>query len=188
MSDFILVLIAIFIVFGVFRRYLFFLVMNAVSKKLYKEMQKQQGHSYAHQRNQEGKLLCFFLPSSQTESHMLDKIKVSEVSFNNHNASRSLVTTMMLQATDRWESPSWRLRMGQVLRRRNKTFISRDAPLRISGLTSQRYCCRWRRQRIQRTLTNRKTSRPTSFRQWMRRFTTQLTAKSRYSSLTAPLT
>ena len=54
MSDFILVLVAIFIVFGVFRRYLFFLVMNAVSKKLYKEMQKQQqGHSYAHQRNQE---------------------------------------------------------------------------------------------------------------------------------------
>jgi ABC-type lipoprotein release transport system permease subunit len=57
MSDFILVLVAIFIVFGVFRRYLFFLVMNAVSKKLYKEMQKQQqGHSYAHQRNQEGKV------------------------------------------------------------------------------------------------------------------------------------
>ena len=56
MSDFILVLIAIFIVFGVFRRYFFFLIMRAVSKKLFKEMQKQQGHSYAHQRNQEGKV------------------------------------------------------------------------------------------------------------------------------------
>ncbi len=57
MSDFILVLIAIFIVFGVFRRYFFFLIMSAVSKKLFKEMQKQQkGHSYAHQRNQEGKV------------------------------------------------------------------------------------------------------------------------------------
>ncbi|MFM7014821.1 MAG: DUF4834 family protein [Bacteroidota bacterium] len=56
MSDFILVLFAIFIVFGVFRRYLFFLVMNAVSKKLFKEMQKQQGHPYAHNRNQEGKV------------------------------------------------------------------------------------------------------------------------------------
>jgi hypothetical protein len=57
MSDFILVLIAIFIVFGVFRRYFFFLIMSAVSKKLFKEMQKQQkGHSYEHQRNQEGKV------------------------------------------------------------------------------------------------------------------------------------
>ena len=57
MSDFILVLIAIFIVFGVFRRYLFFLVMNAVSKKLFKEIQKQQQvHSNTHQRNQEGKV------------------------------------------------------------------------------------------------------------------------------------
>ena len=56
MSDFILVLIAIFIVFGVFRRYLFFLVMNAVSKKMYDEMQKRQGHSYTHTRNQEGKV------------------------------------------------------------------------------------------------------------------------------------
>ena len=57
MSDFILVLIAIFIVFGVFRRYLFFLVMNAVSKKIFNEMQKQQqGHSNTHQPNQEGKV------------------------------------------------------------------------------------------------------------------------------------
>ena len=57
MSDFILVLIAIFIVFGVFRRYFFFLIMSAVSKKLFKEMQKQQkGHSYEYQRNQEGKV------------------------------------------------------------------------------------------------------------------------------------
>lgn len=57
MSDFILVLIAIFIVFGVFRRYFFFLIMSAVSKKLFKEMQKQQqGQSYTHQRNQEGKV------------------------------------------------------------------------------------------------------------------------------------
>jgi hypothetical protein len=56
MSDFILVLIAIFIVFGVFRRYLFFLVMNAVSKKLYNEMQKQQGQRSDYQRQQEGKV------------------------------------------------------------------------------------------------------------------------------------
>lgn len=55
MSDFILVIIAIFIVFGVFRRYFFFLVMNAISKKLYKEMKKQQGHSDAYQRKAEGK-------------------------------------------------------------------------------------------------------------------------------------
>ena len=57
MSDFILVLIAIFIVFGVFRRYFFFLIMSAISKKLFKEMQKkQQGYPYPHQGNQEGKV------------------------------------------------------------------------------------------------------------------------------------
>lgn len=57
MSDFVLVLVAIFIVFGVFRRYLFFLVMNAVSKKLFKEMQKQQQtRTHAHQQKQDGKV------------------------------------------------------------------------------------------------------------------------------------
>lgn len=58
MSDFILVILAIFIVFGVFRRYLFFLVMNAVSKKLFNEFSRMQngGQQNKAQGFQEGKV------------------------------------------------------------------------------------------------------------------------------------
>jgi Domain of unknown function (DUF4834) len=58
MSDFILVILAIFIVFGVFRRYLFFLVMNAVSKKLFNDMNRmQQGRQqYKAPGYKEGKI------------------------------------------------------------------------------------------------------------------------------------
>ncbi len=52
MSDFILVLLAIFIVFGVFRRYLFFLVMNAFSKKLFNDINRmQQGQQQQQQQH-----------------------------------------------------------------------------------------------------------------------------------------
>lgn len=40
MADFLFVLLIIFIVFGVFRRYIFFFVMSALSKKLFNEMNK----------------------------------------------------------------------------------------------------------------------------------------------------
>lgn len=42
MSDFLFVLLIIFIVFGVFRRYIFFFLMAALSKKVFKEMNKMQ--------------------------------------------------------------------------------------------------------------------------------------------------
>lgn len=42
MSDFILVLIVIFLVFGIFRRYIFFFVMTAISRSLFKEMNRMQ--------------------------------------------------------------------------------------------------------------------------------------------------
>ena len=42
MSDFFLVLLVIFLLFSVFRRYIFVLVMNAVTKGLYKNMNKMQ--------------------------------------------------------------------------------------------------------------------------------------------------
>lgn len=42
MSDFLFVLLIIFIVFGVFRRYIFFFLMTAISKKVFKEMNKMQ--------------------------------------------------------------------------------------------------------------------------------------------------
>ena len=47
MSDIFLIILAIFIVFGVFRRYLAFLILNTISKKLYNEFNKAQ------QRNQQ---------------------------------------------------------------------------------------------------------------------------------------
>lgn len=42
MSDFILVLIVIFLVFGIFRRYIFFFLMTAISRSLFKEMNRMQ--------------------------------------------------------------------------------------------------------------------------------------------------
>ncbi len=40
MSDFLFILLIIFIIFGVFRRYIFFFLMTALSKKVFKEMNK----------------------------------------------------------------------------------------------------------------------------------------------------
>ena len=37
-----LVLVIIFLLFGVFRRYIFFFVMSAISKKLFREMNRMQ--------------------------------------------------------------------------------------------------------------------------------------------------
>lgn len=42
MSDFLFILLIIFIIFGVFRRYIFFFLMTALSKKVFKEMNKMQ--------------------------------------------------------------------------------------------------------------------------------------------------
>jgi hypothetical protein len=42
MSEFMLVLVIIFLLFGVFRRYIFFFVMSAISKKLFREMNRMQ--------------------------------------------------------------------------------------------------------------------------------------------------
>ena len=42
MSDFLLVFIALIIFFSVFRRYIFFAVMNAVSRKIFEQAQRQQ--------------------------------------------------------------------------------------------------------------------------------------------------
>jgi hypothetical protein len=42
MSEFLLVLFIIFLLFGVFRRYIFFFVMSAISKKLFREMNRMQ--------------------------------------------------------------------------------------------------------------------------------------------------
>jgi predicted lipid-binding transport protein (Tim44 family) len=61
MSDFLFVLIIILIVFGVFRRYIFFFLMTALSRKVFKEMnkmqerqanfnQQQQQQQHAHQQ------------------------------------------------------------------------------------------------------------------------------------------
>lgn len=41
MSDFILVVLAIIILFSVFRRYIFFFLMRALSQKLYSKMNQQ---------------------------------------------------------------------------------------------------------------------------------------------------
>jgi hypothetical protein len=43
MSDFWVVLIIIILVFSVFRRYIFFFLLRALSRRLYDQMNKQQG-------------------------------------------------------------------------------------------------------------------------------------------------
>ena len=45
MSEFILIFIAIVILFSVFRRYILFFIMRAVSKRLFDQVQKQQGRN-----------------------------------------------------------------------------------------------------------------------------------------------
>ncbi len=42
MSDFFLVLLVIFLLFSVFRRYIFFMVMNAITKGVFKNMNNMQ--------------------------------------------------------------------------------------------------------------------------------------------------
>jgi hypothetical protein len=51
-----LVLVIIFLLFGVFRRYLFFFVMSAISKKLFREMnrmQDRQREAFSQQQQQQ---------------------------------------------------------------------------------------------------------------------------------------
>ncbi|MBP7167107.1 MAG: DUF4834 family protein [Bacteroidia bacterium] len=56
MSEFMLVLVIIFLLFGVFRRYIFFFVMSAISKKLFREMnrmQDRQREAFSQQQQQQ---------------------------------------------------------------------------------------------------------------------------------------
>ncbi|MBK9637425.1 MAG: DUF4834 family protein [Bacteroidetes bacterium] len=55
MSDFLFILLIIFIIFGVFRRYIFFFLMTALSKKVFKEMNKMQERQsgFNQQQNQQ---------------------------------------------------------------------------------------------------------------------------------------
>lgn len=51
-----LVLVIIFLLFGVFRRYIFFFVMSAISKKLFREMnrmQDRQREAFSRQKQQQ---------------------------------------------------------------------------------------------------------------------------------------
>mgnify|MGYP001446405459 FL=1 len=51
-----LVLVIIFLLFGVFRRYIFFFVMSAISKKLFREMnrmQDRQREAFSQQQQQQ---------------------------------------------------------------------------------------------------------------------------------------
>ena len=51
-----LVLVSIFLLFGVFRRYIFFFVMSAISKKLFREMnrmQDRQREAFSQQQQQQ---------------------------------------------------------------------------------------------------------------------------------------
>jgi hypothetical protein len=45
MSDFLFITIIIILIFSVFRRYIFFFLLRAISQRLYKQMKKQQGVS-----------------------------------------------------------------------------------------------------------------------------------------------
>jgi hypothetical protein len=42
MSDFLLILIAVIVLFSVFRRYIFFAIMGALTKKLFEQAHRQQ--------------------------------------------------------------------------------------------------------------------------------------------------
>ncbi len=56
MADFLFILLIIFIVFGVFRRYIFFFIMNAIAKKLFKEMNKMQQRQTGFNHQQQSKV------------------------------------------------------------------------------------------------------------------------------------
>jgi hypothetical protein len=50
MSDFLFVLLIIIILFGVFRRYIAFFLLSAISKKLYNKFQEMQNQQQTQQR------------------------------------------------------------------------------------------------------------------------------------------
>ncbi|MBK9401282.1 MAG: DUF4834 family protein [Bacteroidetes bacterium] len=56
MADFFFILLIIFIVFGVFRSYIFFFIMSAISKKLFKEMNKMQQRQTGFNSQQQTKV------------------------------------------------------------------------------------------------------------------------------------
>ena len=56
MADFFFILLIIFIVFGVFRRYIFFFIMSAISKKLFKEMNKMHQRQTGFNTQQQTKV------------------------------------------------------------------------------------------------------------------------------------
>lgn len=51
MSDFFLILIAVFILFSVFRRYIFYAVMGALTKKMFDQARQQQHYNYGRDRS-----------------------------------------------------------------------------------------------------------------------------------------
>ncbi len=56
MSDFLFVLLILFIVFGVFRRYIFYFILGAVSKKLFKEMNRMQQRQAGHHQQRQAQM------------------------------------------------------------------------------------------------------------------------------------
>ena len=50
MAEFILIFIAIVILFSVFRRYILFFIMRAVSKRLFDQVQKQHGRNMQQEK------------------------------------------------------------------------------------------------------------------------------------------
>lgn len=53
MADFLFVLLIIFIVFGVFRRYILFFLMSALSKRLFNEMNRMQQRQNGYRQQQQ---------------------------------------------------------------------------------------------------------------------------------------
>ena len=53
MADFVLILVIIFLLFGVFRRYIFYAVMSALARKMFNQAGKQQQRYYQTRQNQQ---------------------------------------------------------------------------------------------------------------------------------------
>jgi hypothetical protein len=68
MSDFFFVLLIIIILFGVFRRYIAFLLLSAISKKLNNKFQEMQNQQRTHQRPPVGQVHVDYDNSSKKSS------------------------------------------------------------------------------------------------------------------------
>ena len=69
MSDIILVLLAIIILFSFVRRYLFFFIVNAISKKLFNQMQNQPGFRQNNTIKPEGTVTIDADPPSKSKGN-----------------------------------------------------------------------------------------------------------------------